>query len=279
MTKKAICRAALLVAALLRPLPAAAAENAVPSCFAATGIGTVSEPPTRAVFLFVDQTTALDAPLATTVRGNMQRLLRPGTSFTVATFSAFQRGHYTTILTSGTIELPVPASRRASLPTNRLHRLDACLRQQTGFAARLADSAFAEASRTSAATFSQSEIMASLKQLSGRVAAAPVRDRIVIVASDMLEHSSATSFYRNRGLRAIDAIVELRRAIGQRLTGDFAGARVYVVGAGLMPPQQQAAIRDIRALNALESFWAIWFRQSNARLIAFGHPDLVTPIQ
>lgn len=274
-----IRRATLGFVLALAAVPADAAQDAVRSCYALAGVDPrYAPPPVRGVFLLVDQTTALDAALAQTISENVQRLIRPGTTFTVASFSAFRDGHFTRILTSGTVEQTVPGPRRGGVPTVRLRRLDSCLRQQGGFAVRHALATFAAAARANAAGFSRSEIMASLKQLSGRVAATPVRDRIVIVASDLLEHSSATSFYRNQGLRVIEPVAEMRHASRHQLIGNFARARVYVVGTGLLPPRHRGGERDIRALNALEAFWAAWFRRSNAS-VEFGRPDLVTPIR
>lgn len=270
---------ALILSAWASPGTAEGTQNAVPSCYAATRIGVDPAPPARAIFVLVDQTTALGPALISTVRENMRNLLRPGTSFTIATFSAFQRDHFTTLLAAGALEAPVAPQRRSRLSVPRLRRLDACLRRQAAFGGQLAITSFLRAAAANAASFSRSEILASLKQLSARVAAAPARDRIVIIASDMLEHSSATSFYRNRALKVIDPAAEMRRALGQGLLGDFGGARIFVVGAGLLPPDQRTAGRDIRALNALEAFWTAWFRRSGARLVAFGHPDLVVPIQ
>ena len=273
-------RLAAAIGLFLALIPAAAsAQRSVPSCYAAAHVQAAPPPPARAVFLFVDQTTALDLNLAATVRQNMARLLRPGTSFTVASFADFAPGHYARILATGTIEQTVPPGIRASVATNALRRLDACLGRQAAFAARLAQSAFAEASAGDAATFSQSEIMASLRHLSSRVAGTRVRDRIVILASDMLEHSSAADFYRNRAMRRIDPGAELARARRQHLTANFGGARVYVVGAGVLPPQPGGNGRTIPALDALESFWTGWFHASNARLAAFGRPDLAMPVQ
>lgn len=273
-------RFAAAIGLILALVPAAApAQRSVPSCYAAAHVEVVPPPPVRAVFLFVDQTTALDANLAATVRQNMARLLRPGTTFTIASFADFHPGHFTRILASGTIEETVPRRLRAGVSTNGLRRLDGCLARQAAFAVRLAHAAFAGATRPDVAGFSQSEIMVGLRHLSARVAGTRLRDRIVIVASDMLEHSSAASFYRDRALRRIDPEAELTRAANQRLFANFAGARVYVVGAGVLPPRPGGNGRTIQALDALERFWAGWFRASNARLVAFGRPDLAMPVQ
>ena len=50
----------------------------------------------------------------------------------------------------------------------------------------------------------------------------------------------------------------------------------YVMGAGFSFPPARG--RDVRRLNALQAFWAEWFRLSNGRLVAFGRPSLVVPV-
>lgn len=271
---------------LLSLLPLAAAsgaraqQNDVPSCYAHVPIGIPAPAPRREVFVLVDQTTALEPALAANLRDNLRALVGPGAAYTIASFSAFSRGHFTTVVSAGRVEAPVAAARRSSLPVHRLKQLDQCLSAQTAFAQRKALDALGRALAPSAASFANSEIMTSLVQLSERVRASSAPDRIVVVASDMLEHSSVTSFYKNRTLRRIDAAAELRRAQATRQIANFAGARVYVLGAALLPPGPGGgAVRDIEALNGLQSFWGSWFRLSNARLVAFGRPNLVTPIR
>jgi hypothetical protein len=270
-------RTALVAAAVLFTAPAAA--NSVPSCYARNPAAKLTPAaPTRSVYVLVDQTTALDPALAATLRNNVARLVRPGTAFTIATFSAFQGGHHAGIVSTGVVEPPVPANRRNSVSVPALKRLDACLRSQAPYGVRVALAGIARAQATRGASFSQSEIMASLKQLSAPIAASRAPDKVVVVASDMLEHSSATSFYARRGLRPIDGTAELKKAAKNALFANFGGARVYVIGAGVLPPESRDAGRTIQALNALEGFWRAWFRRSNARLGAFGRPNLVSPI-
>jgi hypothetical protein len=269
---------AALALLLLPLLPAAAAENVVPSCYARYPVNIEPAGSAREVYVLVDQTTALDPALTATLRQNVARLIRPGTGFVIASFSAFERGHYTEVIASGRVEPPVPVNRRNSISVPALKKLDACLKAQLGAGIRVALAAVARAQQVSAASFAHSEIMASLKHLSARIAASRARDKVVIVVSDMLEHSSATSFYAHHGLRTIQPLVELRKAVGNRLIANFAGARAYVIGAGILPPESRDAGRTITALNALESFWAAYFRQSGARLMAFGKPNLVSPI-
>ena len=102
---------------------------------------------------------------------------------------------------------------------------------------------------------------------------------MVILVSDMLEHSTITSFYLNRDIRTIDPEIELARADSATVFGDFGGARVIVIGAGLLPPDVDAGrTRNTATLAALRQFWTEWFRRSKATLSDYGQPDLVDPV-
>jgi hypothetical protein len=272
--------AALLLFLLFGAAPAAAQGVApVPSCYARVPAAHLTPaPPSRRLYVIVDQTTTLDPQLTQTLRQNVARLVVPGTAFTIASFSAFRAGHHAGVVASGYVEPPVPPKVRNSVSVPALKQLDSCLKAQAGYGVRAALAGVARAQATGGGAFSQSEIMASLKQLSAPVATLAARDKVVILASDMLEHSSATSFYAHQGLRKIDPAAELRKAAENGLIANFGGARVFVIGAGVLPPQSKDAGRTIQALNALESFWTAWFRQSQARVGAFGRPDLVQPI-
>ena len=271
-------RIAAAAAALFIAAPAPAQQGSVPGCYARYPVNLAPAPSSRALFVLIDQTTALDPALTRTLGQNVARLVRPGTSFTVASFSAFRSGHFVEIVAGGTVEPPVPANRRNTLSVPALKKLDACLRAQSAYAVRTALVAVRRAQATGGAAFSQSEIMASLRQLSAPVAASRAPDKVVVIASDMLEHSSATSFYSRKGLRPIDPSAEMRKAAANRLFANFGGARVYVIGAGVLPPESKDLGRTIAALDSLESFWSAWFRQSRARFLVFGKPNLVSPI-
>ena len=184
------------------------------------------------------------------------------------------------MIASGTLEAPLSEEQRLHLAARKVGQMDACLQQQHAFAVQEAARRVAEATAASASTFTHSEVMGSLRQLSQVVRASPATDRIVILVSDMLEHSDATSFYADRNLRLVDPAQEMAMAERHELLADFGGADVAVVGAGLLSPEAAAdAGRTTPELNALRSFWTQWFERSNAELVAWGQPDLVAPIR
>ena len=102
----------------------------------------------------------------------------------------------------------------------------------------------------------------------------------MLLASDMLENSSVSSFYLHNAVRRIDPQVEMKNATAAGLIGDFGGARVYVIGAGLLGGDAKVknAYRDTQTVSALKEFWTLYFQKSNASIGEFGAPALLGPV-
>jgi hypothetical protein len=249
-------------------------EHAIPSCYDQLREYAPRGSPAD-LTVIIDQTTVMDSRLRDIVHDTVDRLIRPGTSVSVAAFSANMRGHYVDVLVSGQVESGIAAKQRDFLPKRALREADQCLSDQLDFARRLVaknlDTAFAAIDPT----FARSDILAALATLSRRVGGARQADeRIVIIVSDMLENSSIANFYHSRDLRHIDPAVELRKVAASGIRADFKGARVIVIGGGGVASESQHGhtYRDPRALMALEEFWRRWLTTSHAELVEFGEP-------
>lgn len=98
----------------------------------------------------------------------------------------------------------------------------------------------------------------------------------------MLENSSVSSFYANQAVRRIDPEREMKIAIDNKLLANFEGARIYVLGAGLLPEdvgKNKKAHRDVKTMQALSTFWNSYFEKSAAKLLDFGQPALLNQIK
>jgi hypothetical protein len=98
----------------------------------------------------------------------------------------------------------------------------------------------------------------------------------------MLENSSISSFYQNQSVRLIDPEKELSLVAKHDLFADFSGARVYVLGTGLIPEDSKSnknQYRDPKTMAALSTFWLQYFSKSNGRLMELGKPALLNPIR
>lgn len=271
--------------AVLAPQWASAGvDNDIPSCYAANKMPVPPPPPDLEVFVLVDQTTSLDAALQNSVRENLGRLIKPQTSFVIATFSEFGQGKYTQVLSAGALEGPIDKKLRDDISVKLLKGFDACLAGQLAFGRRLAAETLNTALAGQSSDLAKSDIMGSLKELSSRVGKSSAKDKIVLVVSDMLENSSVSTFYAKNAVRRVEPEAELEKAKSAKMIGDFAGARVFVLGAGLMQDiaaknSASATYRDPRTMSALRQIWESYFAAGNARLVDFGAPALLSPVK
>lgn len=284
---KAALRAAgaLILGASIIGSAAAASVNQVPSCYAAGKLELAPQAPQRAFFIVLDETVVLDDSLKRSLWELVRPQLTPGTAFSVFRFSAFSQGKYLDIVASGELELPVPAKIRDSISVPKLRTFEACLKGQGDYGMKLTRNAMGKVLQASSFDLGKSDIEGSLVALAKAVRETKAPVRTVLLVSDMLENSSVSSFYQNKGVRNIDPAAELKKTEAARLFADFGGASVYVMGAGLIEPvagapaKTPAQYRDTKTMTSLERFWAQYFEKSNARLEAFGAPALLTVIK
>ncbi|MEM5426332.1 hypothetical protein [Paraburkholderia ferrariae] len=271
--------------AFLGVLPAhAGLTNDVPSCYAANKIAAPQVQYDQLIYVLVDQTVQLDATLQKSVLDNVQGMLKPGTKFVIAEFSAFSQGHYLNVLHTGVIERPIPASEEGNVVMSRLRDFHTCMQQQLVYGQRLALATTAQVLKSGTSTLHQSDILMALKSVSSAVAQEKATHKLVFVVTDGLENSSVTSFYARNAVRHINPAVELKKAQDNNLFGDFGSARIYLLGAGVMQPAangstaERNGYRDPKTLMDLKQFWSGYFSRSNAQLVEFGAPALLEPL-
>lgn len=260
----------------------AGVTNDVPSCYAANKIDAARAPVATEIFVVVDQTTMFDDKLKRSISENLWENMKPNTSFTVVRFSAFSQGRYTEVVSTGTIEPPLSDKLRDDTSSKLLVHFDACMSGQLKFARDHAVAAVTSSLADSSPDLAKSDILAALKDVSGRVKSSKAKERIVFLASDMLENSSVSSFYASgNSVRRIDPAKELAAADKAGLIGDFGGASVHVIGAGLIGPagNAKATYRDPQTMTALNDFWGRYFEKSGAHLEQFGAPALLKPVR
>lgn len=260
----------------------AGVQNDVPSCYLANQkLGLAPLPPEKEVFILIDQTTVLDTDLKSLVLENAGRLVKPGNAFTIATFSSFAQGHYLRVVNSGALEVGAPEKVRNDSAPSVLKSFDACLAGQAKYGQTLAANAIRSGMEGATSGLAKSDVLAALKDLSARVKASPARDKVVFVVSDMLENSSISSFYAQQNVRKIEPTKELAAAEAAKMVGDFGGARIFVLGAGIVPEDKTSAkgvYRDPKTMGALKDFWTQYFTKSSGDLTEFGAPALMRPV-
>ena len=240
-------------------------------------------PASRELMVVIDQTTPLSPTLQQSVANNIKPFLVAGNSFSVVVFSAYTQGHYTDMLASGKLDASLPTEVRNDISKPLLAALDLCQQRQPQQAAQAAGQALRTAFQGTSSAIAKSDIFASLKSISSVIKQSTAPDKIVLIVSDMLENSSVANFYADQGRSVRNVVVakELRAVEDSHLLADFGGARVYVIGAGLLADDaaHSKSYRDPKTMQALQSFWSEYFNRSNARLMEFGQPALLNPVR
>lgn len=275
------CLLLVMAAALLGGQVQAATEDVVPSCYDRK-LGVAPAVAGAELFVMVDQTTLFDPTLQQQVADNVRQFMMAGNAFSVLTFSAFSQGRYAQVVSAGVIEPGIDQAARDDISKPLLSKFDACAKRQPQIAMAAIGNALRGAFGGASAELAKSDVLASLKSMSVRVKKSPAREKIVLIASDMLENSSVTSFYDGKGtaVRQIDAARELKLAAENDLFGDFGGAKVYVIGAGLLADDARkgSKYRDPKTMRALTNFWKSYFQKSNAAVVEIGQPALLNNI-
>lgn len=270
----------LLGAAVLWPCLGMAA-GAIPSCYDSK-LSASATPMTTELFVVVDQTTLLDDGLKQAVANQVRPFLTAGNGFSVLVFSAYTQGKYTQLLTSGQLNHALSTDQRNDVSKPVLNKFDQCLSHQPSLAAQVAGGALRAAFEGTQGDISKSDVMASLKDISAKVRQSQATQKVVFLVSDMLENSSVTSFYANQAVRKIDPEQEMKLVQSNQLLGDFGGARLYVMGAGLLnnaDTKNKSLYRDPKTMLALANFWKAYFEKSKAQLAEFGQPALLNQIK
>ncbi|MDB5762228.1 MAG: hypothetical protein JWQ21_1223 [Herminiimonas sp.] len=257
-------------------------EDVIASCYDKK-VGVAAPEVKTEIVVAIDQTTLLDMTLRQEVADNVKPFLVGNHGFAILTFSAFSQGRYVQVVTSGKIEGGIPEQARNDISKPLLSKFDSCLKKQPQQAMQVVGNALRSAFDGASTQLAKSDVMASFKAISSKVKNLPAKEKIVLIVSDMLENSSVSSFYTDKGasVRKIDPIKEMKLATDNDLLGDFGGAKVYVIGTGLLPDDATKAkkYRDPKTMQALASFWKNYFEKSDGKLVELGQPALLSPIK
>lgn len=282
LLRRTLMACAWLATALPSWAAGQASGNVLPDCYAYAKIQHAQQQPsTTALFVVIDQTTPFSAELQQSVAEQIGPWLQPGNSVTLFAFSAYTQGYFTRRLVHAELSPPLEAALRDETGKALLGKFDQCLAFQAKSVRTVITDALRSAFGQGGPDIAKSDVLASLRDISKQVHAAHAQRKLVLLASDMLENSSISSFYHRQAVRRIEPAQELARVTQQNLVPDFGGADVYILGAGLVADDQRAkgVYRDPQTMRMLESFWRQYFEQGHARLVEFGAPALLGRIQ
>lgn len=271
-----------LFLALALPCAALAVErNDLQSCYARNGLTEIKPAGTgRELVVIIDQTIPMPEDLQRSSWGHIDRFVQPGDRIKLYTFSAFLPGEYLRLAYAGELDMPLEGDVRDDVNMRKLRGLDLCLTtQKKAFQAGFGKQ-FVKGLRDARQDLPKSEIMNSLRKVGEDMQREEgVNDRVIYMISDMLEHSDYTSFYAANHIKQLNVSNEIKLAQSKGLFADLQGARVYVLGAGLVTDSVKHAYRSGKTMDALGQFWSQYLNSSNATLEGFGTPSLGTDLR
>jgi hypothetical protein len=250
----------------------------------------------RAVIVLVDETAVLPDQVQQQAVKLNENLFKPyladtgraGMFYQALKFSTFSDTKFSATMVKGVLEGGVSLSRQgeARLPGSKVTRLKAtlknlntCLGQQAKFGLDNSNQAIAAALKSASSTVPRSDILTAMQQVGAIFRDRKEAEKILIVVSDMMEHSAYTTFYDKQGdLKDIDAASELDNVQKKNVLADLKDVKVWVLGGGFFASSKQgdtARSRDPRKVAALESFWRDYFKLAKADLKEFGKPALL----
>jgi len=232
-----------------------------------------------AVFILIDETTYFDDVFREQIINNSLRLLKQGNYIYIAKFSAFVAGHYNQKLFDFYLDKPLTDKQKYYTRKSQIQKINKCLKDQFSFVKHKTHKTLSEAFSPMDSNIPKSDILFALKDFSTKVISqVNAKKKVVILASDMLENSSISTFYSRGTARLIDPKKELSIVENEKLFGDFDNSDIYIIGTGLTGNGNSASYRDSRILLRLSQFWEEYFLRSNGNLQEMGLPSLSKPI-
>lgn len=234
----------------------------------------------KAIFILIDETTFFDKNLQEQILRNSIKYINEGNYIYVAKFSAFIGNHYNEKVFEFKLDKPLSEKQRYNVRKDSLKKLDKCLKDQITFVQSQTVASIENSFLKPDENIAKSDIFYALNDFGKNVISNTQADeKIVILASDLLENSTISSFYSKGTARLIDVKKELQLVEKNNLFSDFGGADLYVVGTGIVTGKNSTAYRDPKILSSLKNFWEEYFSRSNANLIELGQPALKNNIR
>jgi hypothetical protein len=253
------------------------ARNDVPSCYDALKLNNPNPTIEKELFILVDQTTPLDKNIMIYTYKNMMKFIKNGYAVTIASFSANSNGKYTDVAYSGKLEALLADNSKHDISKKVLRKYQSCMNGQYKYAKKKATKALVGVLKGANKNLPHSDILKSLDDISKHIIApSKANAKTVLLVSDMIEHSSITTFYAKGRIKKINADKELSKIKSSGSIANFSGADMYVIGAGIVGKK---GYRDAKTLKMLSNFWEKYFASTQANLKAFGTPMLLENVQ
>ncbi|WP_417820976.1 hypothetical protein [Terasakiella sp.] len=257
---------------------AQAAQTEIKSCYELIGIGDTPPPvQKRELVIAVDQTVEFDKSIQEHAFKKIQHFLRPGDSVKLVSFSAYVQGNFTNVVLKGLLDTRLSDDERYDIPKKVLKKIDHCYALQDRAVREGIGKALLTTFANSSSKIPNTELLDNLNLISKSLYSEDITgERYLLIISDMMEHSTLTSFYKSGSLRKLSPETELAKIKKAGLEMNFKQANVYVIGAGY---SKSGKYQSGEGMRNFQSFWTDFFFQGNGSMKAFGTPLLIGEIK
>ena len=234
----------------------------------------------RAIFVLIDETTLFNDKLQEQIIKNTLSKIAPANYIYIGKFSAFIDNHYNEKIFEFKIDTPLTSDERYYEKKDTLKKIDKCLKDQQGYVSNQIAESIKESFLNPNDDIAKSDVLYALQDFGQNVISqVEAKEKIIILASDMLENSTITSFYSKGATRLIQPETELNKIEKSNLYSNFDNSKIYVIGTGLISSKDNnKTYRDPKILASLKDFWTKYFVKSNGNLIEMGQPALKNEI-
>ena len=234
----------------------------------------------KAIFVLIDETTFFNDSLQEQILKNSIKHIEAGNYIYIAKFSAFIGNHYNEKVFDFKLDKPLDEKQRYNERKDSLKKIDKCLKDQQGYVAGQIVQSIKKSFLNPNDDIAKSDVLYALQDFGQNVISqVEAKEKIVILASDMLENSTITSFYAKGATRLIQPETELNKIEKSNLFSNFDNSEIYVIGTGLISSKDNnKTYRDPKILASLKDFWTKYFVKSNGNLVEMGQPALKNEI-
>lgn len=253
------------------------ARNEVPSCYDALKIENKNVTVEKELFILIDQTTIIDKKMMKYTYKNMMKFMKNGYAVNIISFSSNSNGKYTDLVYAGTLEKLMTEESEYDISKKVLRKYQGCMNSQMKYAKKKAKKALIKVFKGASKEMLHSDILKSLSDISRNVIGnSKVKEKVVLLVSDLLEHSSITSFYKQGTIKHINVKKEYAKIYKSQCMANFDETKVYIIGAGILP---EKGYRDPKTLKNLTDFWRHYFKSTGADLEEIGTPMLLRDVE
>ena len=235
----------------------------------------------RAIFVLIDETTLFNESLQQQIIKNTLSKISPANYIYVAKFSAFIDNHYNEKIFEFKVDTPLTSDERYYERKDILAKIDKCLKDQHNYVTNQIVQSINKSFLKPDENISKSDILYALKDFGENVISkVKANEKTIILASDMLENSTISSFYSKNTTKLVKEEDELKKVEKSDLFSNFDNSNIYVIGTGIISSKDNnKTYRDPKILGSLKNFWTKYFEKSNGNLIEMGQPSLKNEIE